>query len=59
TREYQTDQSSPILLRLLLALSSEKQKQKQEQPHTRAGIDRVTPYQSKIRGEHPLHDAVR
>jgi hypothetical protein len=36
TREYQTDQSSPILLRLLLALSSKKQKP----PHSRAGIDR-------------------
>ena len=36
TREYQTDQSSPILPRLLLALSSEKQKP----PHSRAGVDR-------------------
>ncbi|MGB6721835.1 MAG: hypothetical protein WBE72_13650, partial [Terracidiphilus sp.] len=36
TREYQTDQSSPNLPRLLLALSSKKQKP----PHGRAGIDR-------------------
>jgi hypothetical protein len=34
-REYQTDQSSPILVRPLLALSSKKLK-----PHRRAGIYR-------------------
>jgi hypothetical protein len=44
TREYQIDQSSPILLRLPLALSSKRQKQKPT--HSRAAIDRVTPYQS-------------
>ena len=42
TREYQTDQSSPILLRLLLVLASKNQKP----PTNSAGIDRVTPYQS-------------
>jgi hypothetical protein len=33
TREYQTDQSSPSLPWLLLALSSGKQQQQQKQPH--------------------------
>ena len=47
TREYQTDQSSLKLARLLLALSSRKQKQLQPQiqTHRFAGMDRVTPYQ--------------
>src|ERR1039458_7592236 len=48
TREYQTDQSSlkpaptaagPVFDR------KQKQRQRQKQPHRRAGIDRVTPYQ--------------
>jgi hypothetical protein len=42
TREYQTDQSSPNLPRLPLALSLKKQKP----PRSRAEVDRVTPYQS-------------
>jgi hypothetical protein len=41
TREYQTDQSSRKLPRLPLALSSSNK----HNPHKRAGIDRVTPYQ--------------
>jgi hypothetical protein len=42
TREYQTDQSSLKLLRLLLALSSgkEKQRQRQKQPHCCADLTR-------------------
>jgi hypothetical protein len=46
TREYQTDQSSFKMLRLLLALSSEREKI--IQPHQLAGIDRVTPYQGLL-----------
>jgi len=47
TRAYQIDQSSPILLRLPLALSS-KQRQRQKPTHSRAAIDRVTPYQGLL-----------
>ena len=51
TREYQTDQSSlksaptaagPVLGKRPM----QRQRQKQKQPHSFAGIDRVTPYQS-------------
>ena len=46
TREYQTDQSSLKLLRLLLALSSGKRKrQLQKHPHRCRRVDMVTPYQ--------------
>jgi hypothetical protein len=45
TREYQTDQSSLKLLRLLLALSSRKRKQLQKHPHRFRRVDTVTPYQ--------------
>jgi len=57
TREYQTDPSSPILPRLRLALFSKRQKT----PHSRAGIDRVTPYQSQVRKEvaHTLRCTIR
>jgi hypothetical protein len=41
TREYQTDQSSLKLLRLLLALSSGKQRQQQKQPHRSCGLTRL------------------
>jgi hypothetical protein len=49
TREYQTDESSlkpapaaagPVLEK------RQKQQQRQKQPHSREGVDRVTPYQS-------------
>jgi hypothetical protein len=43
TREYQTDPSSLKLPRLPLALSLKNDDK--NQPHSRAGIDRVTPYQ--------------
>jgi hypothetical protein len=46
TREYQTDQSSLKLLRLLLALSSRKRKrQLQKHLHRFRRVDTVTPYQ--------------
>jgi hypothetical protein len=46
TREYQTDQSSLKLVRLLLALSSRKpQRQLQKHLHRFRSVDRVTPYQ--------------
>jgi hypothetical protein len=44
TREYQTDQSSLNLLRLLLALSSRKTKY--SNAHRPRTVDTVTPYQS-------------
>jgi hypothetical protein len=48
TREYQTDQSSLKLLRLLLALSSRKRKrQLQKHLHRFRRVDTVTPYQGK------------
>jgi hypothetical protein len=40
TREYQTDQSSPFLPRLLLALSSGRPRQLPKQPHYRAELTR-------------------
>jgi hypothetical protein len=43
TREYQTDQSSLNLLRLLLALSSRKSKY--SNAHRPRTVDTVTPYQ--------------
>jgi hypothetical protein len=43
TREYQTDQSSLNLLRLLLALSSRKSKY--SNAHRLRTVDTVTPYQ--------------
>ena len=43
TREYQTDQSSLNLPRLLLALSSRKSNYKN--PHKHRRVDMVTPYQ--------------
>ena len=46
TREYQTDQSSLKLLRLLLALSSRKRKDKNAHKYRR--VDMVTPYQGKL-----------
>src|SRR5437899_11995793 len=49
TREYQTDQSSLNLPRLLLALSSRKrQRQLQTHPHRLRRVDTVTPYQSDM-----------
>jgi hypothetical protein len=44
TREYQTDQSSLNLLRLLLALSSRKSKY--SNAHRLRTVDTVTPYQA-------------
>ena len=44
TREYQTDQSSLKPAPTAAGSVLEKQKQ-QQQPHIRAAIDRVTPYQ--------------
>jgi hypothetical protein len=46
TREYQTDQSSLKLLRLLLALSSRKGNYKNAHKHRR--VDMVTPYHALI-----------
>src|SRR5258707_12943933 len=47
TREYQTDQSSLNLPRLLLALSSRKrQRQLQKHPHRLRRVDTVTPYRA-------------
>jgi hypothetical protein len=46
TREYQTDQSSLNLPRLLLALSSRKSKSNyKKHPHRLRRVDTVTPYQ--------------
>ena len=46
TREYQTDQSSLNLPRLLLVLSSGKEKRKlPKQSHGSRTVDTVTPYQ--------------
>ena len=47
TREYQTDQSSPFLPRLLLALSSGKAKAKTKTTPLLRRVDTVTPYQAK------------
>jgi hypothetical protein len=53
TREYQTDQSSLNLPRLLLALSSRKRKDNYKNiPTDFASVDAVTPYQGK-----PLTDS--
>jgi hypothetical protein len=46
TREYQLDQSSPLLPRLLLTLSSKRQRQKP--PQRFEDVDRVTPYQFPV-----------
>ena len=51
TREYQTDRSSlksaPTAARPVLGKRPmQRQRQKQKQPHSFAGIDRVTPYQT-------------
>jgi hypothetical protein len=52
TREYQTDQSSLKLLRLLLALSSRKRKrQLQKHLHRFRRVDTVTPYQGNALSE--------
>jgi hypothetical protein len=48
TREYQTDQSSlkPAPGRCWPVIEKrQKQRQQQKQPHSCAGVDRVTPYQ--------------
>jgi hypothetical protein len=45
TREYQTDQSSLNLPRLLLALSSRKSKSNYKDTHRLRRVDTVTPYQ--------------
>jgi hypothetical protein len=45
TREYQTDQSSLNLPRLLLALSSRKSKSNHKDTHRLRRVDTVTPYQ--------------
>jgi hypothetical protein len=52
TREYQTDQSSLNLLRLLPALSSRKSKRNyKKHPHRFRSVDMVTPYQgAKLSG---------
>src|SRR5271154_1349257 len=48
TREYQTDQSSLKLPRLLLALSSRNPQRKQHRQNPQiAQVDTVTPYQDK------------
>jgi hypothetical protein len=49
TREYQTDQSSLNLLRLLLALSSRKSKGNYKNTHRFRRVDTVTPYQGNAR----------
>jgi hypothetical protein len=49
TREYQTDQSSLNLLRLLLALSSRKAKDNYKNTHRFRSVDTVTPYQGNAR----------
>ena len=55
TREYQTDQSSLKLLRLLLALYSRKRKrQLQKHLHRFRSVDTVTPYQAKALIGEPL-----
>ena len=46
TREYQTDQSSLNLPRLLLALSSRKSKSNYKDTHRLRRVDTVTPYQA-------------
>ena len=47
TREYQTDQSSLNLPRLLLALSSGKSRRNyKKHPHRFRSLDTVTPYQA-------------
>ena len=51
TREYQTDQSSLNLPRLLLALSSRKSNYKKH-PHRFRSVDTVTPYQGNALIEH-------
>jgi hypothetical protein len=52
TREYQTDQSSlkpaPTAAGPVLD-QRQKQRQRQKQPHRRAEVDRVTPYQSSFK----------
>jgi hypothetical protein len=49
TREYQTDQSSLNLLRLLLALCSRKSKRNYtKHPHRFRSVDKVTPYQGVV-----------
>ena len=45
TREYQTDQSSLNLLRLLLALSSRRSRSNYKDTHRLRSLDTVTPYQ--------------
>jgi hypothetical protein len=48
TREYQTDQSSLNLPRMLLVLSSRRSKDNyKKQPHRFRSVDTVTPYQGK------------
>ena len=56
TREYQTDRSSlksaPTAARPVLGKRPmQRQRQKQKQPHSFAGVDRVTPYQGMGRRE--------
>ena len=54
TREYQTDQSSLNLPRLLLALSSRKSKGNyKKHPHRFCRVDTVTPYQANALIELP------
>jgi hypothetical protein len=48
TREYQTDQSSLNLPRLLLALSSTRSKSNHKDPHRPRRVDTVTPYQGNV-----------
>ena len=56
TREYQTDQSSLKLLRLLLALSSRKrERQLQKHLHRFRRVDTVTPYQGNALIDLGLH----
>src|ERR1700751_4715301 len=54
TREYQTDQSSLNLPRLLLALSSRKSKSNYKNTHRLRRVDTVTPYQGNALIEEPL-----
>ena len=52
TREYQTDQSSLNLPRLLLALSSRKSKSNYKDTRRLRRVDTVTPYQANALIEH-------
>jgi hypothetical protein len=54
TREYQTDQSSLNLPRLLLALSSRKSKGNYKNTHRLRRVDTVTPYRAYHSSKHVM-----